>query len=49
MKKFIIAIAFALTSGVLALQTKVNNRSVILPVITKGILSADSKELASGD
>lgn len=49
MKKFIIAIAFALTSGVITSRIKVNNKSVILPVITKGILSADSKELANGD
>ena len=50
MKKFIIAAALILTTGVLASQTKVNTApSVQQPVIIKSTLSTDSKELASGD
>jgi len=50
MKKIIIIAALVLTTGVLASQTKVNNKvSNPKPVITKSTLSNDSKELASGD
>ena len=50
MKKFIIAAALVLTTGVLASQTKVNSSAPTpQPVITISTLSTDSKELASGD
>jgi hypothetical protein len=50
MKKFIIAAALVLTTGVLVSQTKVNSKTPAnQPVITKSTLSTDSKELASGD
>jgi predicted lipoprotein len=50
MKKIIIAAALVLTTGVLASQTKVNSTpAATQPVITKSNLSANSKELASGD
>jgi hypothetical protein len=50
MKKFIIAAALVLTTGVLASQTKVNSAPTApQPTITKSTLSTDSKELASGD
>jgi len=50
MKKFIIAAALILTSGVLASQTKVNTtKQQVQVTITKSTLANDSKELASGD
>ena len=50
MKKFIIAAALILTTGVLASQTKVSKAPIVQqPTITKSTLSADSKESASGD
>ena len=50
MKKFIIAAALILTTGVLASQTKVKtNNQQVQVTITKSTLANDSKELASGD
>jgi len=50
MKKFIIAAALVLTTGVLISQTKVKSAAQTdQPVIAKTTLSTDSKELASGD
>jgi hypothetical protein len=49
MKKFIIAAALILTTGVLASQTKVNASQPVQVIITKSTLANDSKELASGD
>jgi len=46
MKKYIIAAALVLTTGILASQTKVKTAQ---PLITKSALSSNSKELASGD
>jgi len=50
MKKFIIAAALVLTTGVLVSQTKTNSTTkTAQPLITKATLSNYSKELASGD
>jgi len=50
MKKFIIAAALILTTGVLVSQPKANSTPTVQqPTITKSTLTADSKELASGD
>jgi hypothetical protein len=49
MKKFIIAAALILTTGVLASQTKVNVSQPVQPVIVKPTFSSNAKELASGD
>jgi len=50
MKKFIIAAALVLTTGILASQTKISSTAkTTQPLITKLTLSSNSKELASGD
>jgi hypothetical protein len=49
MKKIIVATALILTTGALSSQTKINTVPTAQPIITKTSLSADNKELASGD
>jgi hypothetical protein len=50
MKKFIIAAVLVFTTGVLASQTKINSPQPTATItIQKSVMSADRKDLASGD
>jgi len=50
MKKTIaIAAALVFTTGILASQTKVNNTTTVQAITIQKAVSADRKELASGD
>jgi len=48
-KTIIIAVALAFSTGVLSSQTKVNNTPTVQAITIQKAVSADRKELASGD
>jgi len=48
-KTIIIAVALVFTTGILASQTKVSSTSTVQAITIQKAVSADRKELASGD
>jgi len=48
-KTIIIAVALVFTTGILASQTKVNNTQTVQAITIQKAITADKKELASGD